>query len=120
MFIYTLSMETSSQMVTYDDCVLAYYSELLEEKSDPEPLTCIELFSVSEAASRMYLREGANEDEVKAQSNRLSHPFGRLCMSGLLDIDSYWEWALAKERPYAEAQVEKTLAQKRYTAASNR
>lgn len=113
-------METPPQIVTYDDCIIACYSELLETKVDRALLTSEELFTVSDDASEMFLKRSATGEEIKKQSNNLSHPFGRLCMSGLLDIAPYMEWALARERPYAEAQVEKALASKHYGAANNR
>ena len=109
----------SLDKATYDDCVLAYYSELLESKTNGSPVSSDELFAVSEAAARMYLKETATPDEISAQSTRLAHPFGSLCMSGLLDMSPYMEWAHARELPFAKAQVEKELARRRGAAASS-
>lgn len=99
--------------ISYDDCVRAYYAELLESKQSSAQPTVSELESVSESAALFFLGETATKGVVESLSTSMRHPFEKLWVIGLLDTKSYLEWAYSGEHTLAVKQVGKALARKR-------
>lgn len=101
-------MEQLSDKISYHDCVMAYYADLLESREVGEPLTVDDMNTVSLKAAEFYLDETATSAAYEL-SNSMFHPFGRLWIGGLLDSASYFQWAYAKERTAAARMVATAL-----------
>ena len=105
---------SKNKAFSFEHSVNACYAELLDLKGESEKPSAEELAHVSNQAALLCLGEDAITQDIHDLSTKLSHPFSRLWMSGLLDSTSHIEWASRKQRAHATEQVANVLASKSY------
>lgn len=101
------------ETATFDDAVLAYYAELMEQSPQGHKPAIEELDQVCHQAWEFLGWEKPGEFTDDGPIYRWSHPMGRLWVGGLLDSNAYFEWAHAKELAKAKHDVDALLSRRR-------